>query len=36
MKLYRIIIDGQEVGKQELTAEQVKKYSKSNIICIRA
>jgi len=36
MKTYRIIIEGQEVGKQQLTPEQVKKYSKAGIIAIRA
>lgn len=36
MKTYRIIINGQEIGKQQLTPEQVKKYNKAGIIAIRA
>lgn len=36
MKVYRIILNGQEIGKQQLTPEQVKKYSKAGIIAIRA
>ena len=35
-KTYRIIINGKEYGKQDLTPEQVKKYSKAGIIAIRA
>lgn len=33
MKTYTIIIDGQTVGKQELTPEDVKKYNAAGIIC---
>ena len=36
MKTYRIILNGQEIGRQQLTPEQVKKYSKAGIIAIRA
>ena len=35
-KLYRIIFKGQEIGRQALTSEQVKKYSAAGIIAIRA
>lgn len=36
MKVYRIIINGKEYGKQELTPEQVKRYYSHGIIAIRA
>lgn len=33
MKTYTIYIDGQTIGKQELTPEEVKKYNAAGIIC---
>lgn len=36
MKTYRIILNGQEIGKQQLTPEQVKNYHKAGFTCIRA
>jgi hypothetical protein len=36
MKLYRIIYHGYEIGKQELTPDQVKCYHKEGFTCIRA
>ena len=36
MKAYRIIYNGYEIGKQNLTPEQVRCYYKNGFICIRA
>lgn len=36
MKEYRVIIDGQEVGKATLTAEQVQKATADGVTLIRA
>ena len=36
MKLYRIIIDGQEIGKAELTPDQVKRATADGMTIIRA
>lgn len=36
MKLYRIIVKGQEVGKAMLTPEQVRKATKDGMTIIRA
>ena len=35
-KLYRVIIDGQEVGKAEMTAEQVQRATADGATIIRA
>lgn len=36
MKVYRIIFKGYEIGKQELTPQQVQCYYKNGFTCIRA
>lgn len=36
IRLYRIIYNGYEIGKQSLKPEQVKSYSKAGFTCIRA
>lgn len=36
MKTYKIIINGQEVGTQELTPEDIKRYNAAGIIVKKA
>ena len=36
MKTYRIIYKGYEIGKQNLTSDQVKNYHRAGFTCIRA
>ena len=36
MKEYRVIVDGQEVGRATLTAEQVQKATADGVTLIRA